>query len=240
MSSPKSPTVCGDDRLVDPNNTYNYYEANRTRRLPHPLKGSFRRIVIPRWFRSTITAGLDDAPISPTTISKSRSLLQRLTMSRSMPIGDLSINHEFSTISEEDLKTGESVGIVAALVILVIVFGALVAAGVPILLGIFSIAIATGLAAIVGRTAWISRSSCTNMITMIGLAVGIDYALFIVERYREERRHGRDKLEAIEIAGATASKAVLFSGMTVVLALFGLFLIPTTSSAASDSARCWS
>ena len=67
----------------------------------------------------------------------------------------------------------------------------------------------------------------TNMITMIGLAVGIDYALFIVERYREERRRGAEKLDAIEIAGATASKAVLFSGMTVVLALLGMFLIPT-------------
>src|SRR3954454_12569509 len=66
-----------------------------------------------------------------------------------------------------------------------------------------------------------------NMITMIGLAVGIDYALFIVSRYREERRRGRPKQEAIEIAGGTASKAVLFSGGTVVLALLGMFLIPT-------------
>ena len=78
------------------------------------------------------------------------------------------------------------------------------------------------------------------MITMIGLAVGIDYALFIVARYREERRHGRPSMEAIEIAGGTASKAVLFSGFTVVLALLGMFLIPTASSAASASARSWS
>ncbi|MER3486338.1 MAG: hypothetical protein C4345_10555, partial [Chloroflexota bacterium] len=58
--------------------------------------------------------------------------------------------------------------------------------------------------------------------------MGIDYALFIVERYREERRRGRPKLAAIEVAGGTASKAVLFSGMTVVFALLGLFLIPTS------------
>ena len=68
----------------------------------------------------------------------------------------------------------------------------------------------------------------TNMISMIGLAVGIDYALFIVARYREEREHGADKVEAIAIAGSTASKAVLFSGITVVLALLGMFLIPTS------------
>ena len=80
-----------------------------------------------------------------------------------------------------------------------------------------------------------------NMITMIGLAVGIDYALFIVERYREERRRGRAKHEAIEIAGGTASKAVLFSGATVVLALLGHVPDPDRrSSAASAPARSWS
>jgi len=113
------------------------------------------------------------------------------------------------------------------LIILVVVFGALVAAGVPIVLALFSIAVAFGLTALIGRF-WDLSFFITNMITMIGLAVGIDYALFIVERYREERRRGRPKLEAIEMAGGTASKAVLFSGMTVVFALLGLFLIPTS------------
>ena len=63
---------------------------------------------------------------------------------------------------------------------------------------------------------------------MIGLAVGIDYSLFIVSRFREERKKGFDKLEAIGAAGATANRAVFFSGMTVVLALLGMFIIPTT------------
>jgi RND superfamily putative drug exporter len=143
------------------------------------------------------------------------------------PVGDASINHEFTEVSEQDLVKGETIGIIAALVILVVVLAALVAAGVPVLLAAFSIVIAIGLAALIGRAFELSFF-VTNMITMIGLAVGIDYALFIVERYREERRHGRDKLDAIEIAGATASKAVLFSGITVVLALLGMFLIPTT------------
>jgi len=67
-----------------------------------------------------------------------------------------------------------------------------------------------------------------NMITMIGLAVGIDYSLFIVARYREERLHGREKQEAIGRAGATANRAVFFSGMTVVLALLGLLIVPNT------------
>jgi RND superfamily putative drug exporter len=144
-----------------------------------------------------------------------------------LPVGTISLNETFSRISEEDLLKGEGVSIVAALIILIVVLGALVGAGLPLLLGIASIVVASGLAALVARATEMSFI-VTQMISMIGLAVGIDYALFIVERYREERRHGRPKLAAIDIAGATASKAVLFSGMTVVLALAGLFLIPTT------------
>src|SRR5690606_28181072 len=63
---------------------------------------------------------------------------------------------------------------------------------------------------------------------MIGLAVGIDYSLFIVGRYREELAKGRDKVDAITRAGDTASKAVLFSGMTVVIALLGMLIVPAT------------
>ena len=62
---------------------------------------------------------------------------------------------------------------------------------------------------------------------MIGLAVGIDYSLFVVSRYREERLHGLEKAEAIARAGATATRTVLFSGMTVVLALVGMLLVPS-------------
>ncbi len=68
----------------------------------------------------------------------------------------------------------------------------------------------------------------TNMMAMMGLALGIDYSLFIISRYREERAQGLDKLAAIEAAGATASRAVFFSGLTVVVALFGMLIIPTT------------
>ena len=63
---------------------------------------------------------------------------------------------------------------------------------------------------------------------MMGLAVGIDYSLFIVSRYREERQRGRDNLEAIGRSGATANRAVFFSGLTVVIALAGMLLVPTT------------
>ena len=141
--------------------------------------------------------------------------------------GLAALNEDFNTVAEEDLAKGESVGILAALVILVLVFGAVVAGVVPIIVGVASIAIAIGVVAVVGQTVKFSFF-VTNMITMMGLAVGIDYSLFVVSRYREERRRGRDKLDAIEATGATASRAVFFSGMTVVLALAGMLLIPNT------------
>ena len=146
---------------------------------------------------------------------------------RVLTVGAISSDHTFTKISEEDLLKGEGIGIAAALIVLLVVFAALVAIGVPLVLALISIFIATGLASVIASFSTISFF-ISNMITMIGLAVGIDYALFIVERYREERRHGRPKAEAIEVAGSTASKAVLFSGLTVVFALLGLFMIPTT------------
>ncbi len=141
--------------------------------------------------------------------------------------GLASLNEDFNTVAEEDLAKGESIGILAALVILVVVFGAVVAAVVPIAVALLGIAVAIGLVALVGQAFQFSFF-VTNMITMMGLAVGIDYSLFIVSRYREERRKGLDKLAAIEATGATASRAVLFSGLTVVLALAGMLLVPNT------------
>ena len=141
--------------------------------------------------------------------------------------GFASLGEDFNKVSEEDLAKGESFGILAALVILVIVFGAVVAGFIPILVGAASIALAMAVVALVGQIVKFSFF-VPNMITMMGLAVGIDYSLFVVSRYREERRHGRDKLSAIEATGGTASRAVLFSGMTVVLALAGMLIIPNT------------
>ncbi len=78
-----------------------------------------------------------------------------------------------------------------------------------------------------------------NMISMMGLATGIDYSLFIVSRYREERALGRGKMDAITVTGGTASRAVLFSGLTVVLALPASCSCRPTSSPVSRSARSW-
>jgi RND superfamily putative drug exporter len=141
--------------------------------------------------------------------------------------GNASLNHEMQEIASHDLERGEMIGIPIALIILVIVFGSFTAALIPIVLAIFSIIIAIGLTALFGQVFQFSFF-VTNVITMMGLAVGIDYSLFIVSRFREERERGLDKIEAVRAVGNTASRAVFFSGMTVVFALLGMLLVPTT------------
>lgn len=141
-------------------------------------------------------------------------------------VGQLTFQERFSEIAEQDLVKGESIGIPMALLVLVAVLGALVAPVLPLILGMCSIVVAMGLVVVVGFFGD-QQLFIQNMITMLGLAVGIDYALFIVARYREERHVGQTVERSIERAGATASKAVVFSGATVILSLAGVTLIPT-------------
>jgi RND superfamily putative drug exporter len=142
--------------------------------------------------------------------------------------GDLTIDEDFSKLSEEDLQKGELFfGAPAALIVLLLVFGAVVAGVIPLVLALLSIFVALALTAIVGQVFDLSVF-VTNMIFGMGLALGIDYSLFILSRYRESRAGGREKLDAIGTAGATASRAVLFSGAAFVLAMTGLVLVPNT------------
>jgi uncharacterized membrane protein YdfJ with MMPL/SSD domain len=142
--------------------------------------------------------------------------------------GDRTSDYDFNTLSEDDLRTGEfQFGLPAALVILVLVFGSVVAGLVPVLLALLSIVVALGLVALV-TTVFELSIFVVNMLTGMGLALGIDYALFVVSRYREERGRGLDERESIAAAGATASRAVLFSGTAFVVAMFGMLLVPST------------
>ena len=142
--------------------------------------------------------------------------------------GVATMEAELIEIAEKDLQTGEGIGITVALIVLALVFGAVAAALLPIVLAIAAVIVALGVTAIVGQAFELSFF-VTNIITMMGLAVGIDYSLFIVSRYREERGRGLDKHEAIAAAGATASRAILFSGLTVMLALCGMLIFPLST-----------
>jgi RND superfamily putative drug exporter len=142
--------------------------------------------------------------------------------------GEFSLDRDLSEVSERDLQNGElRLGLPAALIVLVVVFGALVAAALPLVLALVSIAVALGLTALVSAQ-WELSLFVVNMLTGMGLALGIDYALFVVSRFREERASGREKADAIAAAGATANRAVLFSGTAFVLAMTGLLLVQST------------
>lgn len=118
----------------------------------------------------------------------------------------------------------EVVGIAAATLILMVTFGALAAAGLPLLVALLSVGIGSAGILAVGSTFGLSETT-TALATMLGLAVGIDYAVFIVSRYREERANGREPREAAGLAAGTAGSSVLFAGLTVVIGLAGLSVV---------------
>ena len=141
--------------------------------------------------------------------------------------GDASIAFENNELSAEDLEKGDRIGVPVALIILLALFGAVAATLLPLGLAIVAIAIALAAVAVIGQ-AFELLFFVTMMITMIGLAVGIDYSLLIVSRFREEMDRGLDTREAVERAGGTAGRTVLFSGTTVVLALIGMLIVPVS------------
>ncbi|HEX6328877.1 MAG TPA: MMPL family transporter [Jiangellaceae bacterium] len=142
--------------------------------------------------------------------------------------GDAALDFGFNELSGRDLEEGElKFGLPVALVILLLVFGTVVAGLVPLLMAVVAITTALGLVALLTQFVELSIFT-TNMLTGMGLALGIDYALFVISRYREERGNGRAPGEAIVATGGTASRAALFSGSAFVVAMFGLLIVPST------------
>ena len=126
-------------------------------------------------------------------------------------------------LSEEKSRRSEMIGLAAGIVILAFTFGALVAAGMPIITAIVALVTGLGLIGLLGHLADIPVVAPT-LATMLGLGVGIDYALFIVFRYRDELHGGADVREAVARAMATSGSAVVFAGVTVIIALLSLLV----------------
>ena len=139
--------------------------------------------------------------------------------------GDASMGKAAMQLSASDLGRAEIFGMPAAMFILLIVFGAVVAAGMPLLLAGIAIILAFGLTALIGTEYNVSVFA-VNVITMMGLAVGIDYTLFIISRLREERARGLSKIDAIANTYSTAGRAIMFSGLTVMIAMLGMTVAP--------------
>lgn len=140
-------------------------------------------------------------------------------------LGQSSIQTAFTHIVEADLAHAERVGVPVTFLVLVIVFGAIIAALNSLLLAVVSVTGALGLTAVVGQF-FSLQLFVVNMVSMLGLAVGVDYCLFVTERYREERRRGAQIQAAIITAARTSGMAMAFSGATVILSLLGIMFVP--------------
>ncbi len=142
-----------------------------------------------------------------------------------------------STLSTDDSEISEVVGIVAAMIILTLVLGSLVAMGLPIITAVVGLAVALGVVGLLGHAVAIPSSGPT-LATMIGLGVGIDYALFLITRHQEHLRDGLSTVESAAQAVATSGSAIVFAGCTVVIALLSLGVagIPLVSALGLASA----
>ena len=137
--------------------------------------------------------------------------------------GDVSLDEAIGEQVADDLSAAEGISLPVTLVLMLIAFGALIAAGIPVLLA------ATSVAATIGITAPLSHlvhaePTVSSMIVLIGMAVGVDYSLFYLKREREERAKGATTLDAVEIAAATSGHSIVVSGLAVIASMTGLYV----------------
>ncbi|WP_322919576.1 MMPL family transporter [Nocardioides renjunii] len=138
--------------------------------------------------------------------------------------GDLTIDEGINEQVEADLASAEGISLPVTLVLMLFAFGALIAAGIPVLLAASSVVVTIGITAPVS---WLvpAEATVTSMIVLIGMAVGVDYSLFYLKREREERARGRSTLDAVEVAAETSGHSILVSGLAVVVAMSGLYVV---------------
>jgi uncharacterized membrane protein YdfJ with MMPL/SSD domain len=137
--------------------------------------------------------------------------------------GDASSVHAIRAAAAEDLSKAGLLSLPITLIILVIAFGALVAAGIPLLLALTAVFATFGLIALPSHILPVAGQA-PAVVLLIGLAVGVDYSMFYLRREREERAAGRSQRAALEAAAATSGRSVLISGLTVMTAMAGMFL----------------
>ncbi len=135
--------------------------------------------------------------------------------------GGGSIDHAITNTVNQDLQRAELYSLPVTLLILILAFGALVAASVPLLLGITSVAATLGAVGLISQIVP-DGNSTAPVVVLIGLAVGVDYSLFYIRREREERRLGRRPGQALDVVAATVGRAIVIAGLTVMIALAGL------------------
>jgi RND superfamily putative drug exporter len=172
----------------------------------------------------TMRGDPDDAADHVAPIERAAAAVQRAHDGvRVDEAGTGTINQAFDDVIDRDLQRANVISVPIILIVLLVAFGALVAACVPLLLGITSVAAAIGVAGLISQ-AVPGTDSTTVLIVLIGLAVGVDYSLFYIRREREERRAGAGPDAALAATAATVGRAIVISGLTVMVALAGLVM----------------
>lgn len=175
---------------------------------------------------ATISGKFEDAKDKTKDISKATDAIKAKYADYTIVgFSNASTNEQFLEIFSHSFESSVKYTLPLTFAILLIAFGALVAAFVPLILGITALLATFGLIAIYSQLVNPLNMATSHIVVMIGLAVAVDYSLFMITRYRAERRKGREKMAAIEVASSTAGRAVFFSGITVMISLAGLFLI---------------
>jgi RND superfamily putative drug exporter len=138
-------------------------------------------------------------------------------------VGNASIQNAMDATIGKDLERAELLSIPVTLLVLLVAFGAVIAAGIPIVLALSAVVAASGLSAVASHL-FPSVNTVDSVMLLIGMAVGVDYSLFYLRREREERAAGRSRIDAVRIAAETSGHAVLISGFAVIVSMAGLYL----------------
>lgn len=154
-----------------------------------------------------------------------RKLIPDVPRMRAFVTGSAPVYIDLQTASKNDIVKSELIGLPIALVVLLIVFGTWIAGLLPLLVGLFSVTTTLGLIYVIAKMTDSLSNFLPNMVTMLGLAVGIDYALFMVSRFREELVKQASVEDAVAMTAQTAGKSILFSGAAVLIGLVAMLFI---------------
>jgi RND superfamily putative drug exporter len=169
----------------------------------------------------SVEEGADDATAMQAAVRAVQQQNPELSIRQA---GDITVDDAINERVAEDLESAEIISLPLTLILMLLAFGALFAAGVPVLLAGTSVAATIGLSAPISHLIH-AEPTVTSMIVLIGMAVGVDYSLFYVKRERAERAAGRTTLDAVEIAAQTSGHSILVSGGAVIISMAGLFIM---------------
>jgi len=169
----------------------------------------------------SVADGVDDATAMQAAVSTVQQQNPGLSIRES---GDITVDDAINQRVADDLGSAETISLPLTLILMLLAFGALVAAGIPVLLAGTSVAATIGLSAPISHLIH-AEPTVTSMIVLIGMAVGVDYSLFYLKRERAERAAGRSTLDAVAIAAQTSGHSILVSGSAVIISMTGLFIM---------------